>query len=258
MSTLQQSARMAGFTLVEYWRSGRIFLELALTVICYFVFFRPTATPITAGYLFSVIGVILPGLAILTTSVMISLGDRPQGYVILAHNVSRGAYLLGLFLAAVMVVTAIYGVLCLIILITNRATDLDLGGWFLATLSLALNIGLVSAITLLLSPLVLSSGWRLFTLALVALALSSNVIGGPIRSQIENFNPMLFDLLRAAQTVLSGPLVPAFYGYQLSVTRAFDTLSAWANLVAQSLLLLAVLGLAHYAFNRRDLIFSVS
>lgn len=258
MRSIEQAVRLAGFTLLEYLRSGRVLLEVAAAVTCYVVLLRPTGTPMSAGYLFTVLGLFSPAMAIVTTSYMISLGDRPQGYIVLAHNVSRGAYLIGLFFAAVTVVLAIYGTLCLLVALINRATDLDLAGWLLATLPLILNVGLVAALTFLLSPLVLGTGWRLFVLALIAIALSSNVIGGPVINQIADINPLLVDVLRAIQTLLSGPLVPVFYGYQLSISRAFTQMAAWSNLLAQCSLLLAFLGLARYAFNQRDLLFSAS
>lgn len=258
MRTIEPAVRLTHFTLIEYLRSGRVLLELAAAIACYVALLRPTGTPMNAGYLFTVLGIFGPAMAIVTTSYMIGLGDRPQGYIVLAHNVSRGAYLIGLFLAAVAVILAMYGTLCILVALFNRATDLDLIGWILATLPLILNVGLVAALTLLLSPLVLGAGWRLFALALVAIALSSNVIGGPTLNQIAGINPLLVDVLRAVQTILSGPLVPIFYGYQLSVTRSFDSVAAWSNLLAQCSLLLAFLGLARYAFNQRDLLFSVS
>ncbi|WP_028457598.1 hypothetical protein [Chloroflexus sp. Y-396-1] len=254
----KQVSLLSGFFLLEYLRSGRFLLELSLVIACFVVFLRPTGTPIRADNFFTVSALFGPVLAVLITSAIIGLGDRPQAYIILAHSISRGVYLISLFCAACAAVLIMYGILCLLVALFNPVAELDLIKWFLATLPLSLNIGLISILTLLLSPLILGTGWRLFVLALIALALSSNVIGGPLLNQIEEINPFLITLLRAVQTLLSGPLVPIFYGYQLSIIGNFDNASAWANLLAQGSLLLAFLGLAYYAFNRRDLIFSVS
>lgn len=254
----EQVSLLSGFFLLEYLRSGRFLLELGMVIASFVVFFRPTGTPIRADHFFTVSGLFGPVLAALITSAIIGMGDRPQAYIILAHNVSRGVYLISLFCAACSAVLIMYGMLCLLVALFNPVAELDLIKWFLATLPLSLNIGLISILTLLLSPLILGTGWRLFVLTLIALALSSNVVGGPLLNQLEEINPFLITLLRAVQTLLSGPLVPIFYGYQLSIIGNFDNASAWANLLAQGSLLLAFLGLAHYAFNRRDLIFSVS
>jgi len=254
----EQVSLLSGFFLLEYLRSGRFLLELGMVIASFVVFFRPTGTPIRADHFFTVSGLFGPVLAALITSAIIGMGDRPQAYIILSRNVSRGVYLIGLFCSSCSAVLTMYGILCLLVALFNPVAELDLIKWVLATLPLVLNISLVSALTLLLSPLILSTGWRLFVLTLIALALSSNVVGGPLLNQIEQINPFLVTILRALQTLLSGPLVPIFYGYQLSIIGNLDHASAWANLLAQGLLLLAFLGLACYAFNRRDLIFSAS
>ena len=67
---------------------------------------------------------------------------------------------------------------------------------------------------------------------------------------------MVRAILRAAQALFGGPLVPAFYGYQISVTRDYAQSTVWANLLAQASLLISLLGLALYAFARRDLTFT--
>jgi hypothetical protein len=59
------------------------------------------------------------------------------------------------------------------------------------------------------------------------------------------------------QALLSWPLVPAFSGYALAISRDYSG-TAPVILVAQASMLLALLGLALYAFSRRDLIFSQS
>jgi ABC-type transport system involved in multi-copper enzyme maturation permease subunit len=242
--------RFTGFTLLEYLRSGRVALELIAVLATYFIFLRRS---MDAEYFFSVVGVFTPALTLYSMAAFIGLGDRPQGYVLLSHGVGRATFLLGFFLAACTVVAAAYGLLCLITAALNRPFDLDLGGWVLGTMPLLLNIGLLAALMLMLSPLVFPTSWRLFVLGLIAVAFSSNFIGGTL---LEALPEALRSLLRALQALLGGPLVPAFYGFQLAVTRDYSTPTAYANLLAQASLLVSLLGLAVYAFARRDLIFS--
>jgi ABC-type transport system involved in multi-copper enzyme maturation permease subunit len=242
--------RFTGFTLLEYLRSGRVAIELIAVLAVYFVFLRRS---MNAEYFFSVAGVFSPALTLYTMAAFIGLGDRPQGYVLLSRGVGRLTFLLGLFLAACVIVAGAYGLVCLITAILNRPVDLDLGGWLLGTLPLLLNIGLLAALMLMLSPLVFPTSWRLFVLGLIALAFSSNFIGGTL---LESLPDAFRSLLRAMQALLGGPLVPAFYGFQLAVTRDYSTPTAYANLLAQASLLVSLLGLAVYAFSRRDLIFS--
>lgn len=245
--------RFTGFTLLEYIRSGRIVIELIITLVVFFVFLRRVGLGMNAEYFFSVMGVFTPALTLYTAAAFIGLSDRPQGYVLLARGVSRATYLLGTFLAIVTTVAGSYGLLCIAVAALNRPGDLNLIGWMLGTLPLLLNIGLLAALMIMLSPLVFSTGWRLFVLGLIALAFSSNFIGGTMLASIPE---ALRAILRAAQAILGGPLVPAFYGFQLAVTRDYATPTALANLLAQASLLISILGLAIYSFSRRDIIFS--
>ena len=242
--------RFTGFTLLEYLRSGRVAIEIIAVLATYFVFLRRT---MDAGYFFSVVGVFTPALTLYTMAAFIGIGDRPQGYVLLSRGVGRATFLVGIFLAACAVVAGAYGLLCLITAVLNQPTDLGIGGWVLGTLPLLLNIGLLAALMLMLSPLVFPTSWRLFVLGLIALAFSSNFIGGTLLGALPE---ALRAILRAVQALLGGPLVPAFYGFQLAVTRDYSTPTAYANLLAQASLLVSLLGLAVYAFSRRDLIFS--
>jgi ABC-type transport system involved in multi-copper enzyme maturation permease subunit len=243
--------RFTGFTLLEYLRSGRVVIEVIALLSIYAIFFR---RPMNAEYFFSVQGVFTPALTLYTMAAMIGLGDRPQAYVLLSRGVGRPNFLLGLFLAACTVVAGAYGVLSLLVAVLNRPPDMGMPDWLLGSLPLMLNIGLLAALMLMLSPLVFPTIWRLFVLGLIALAFSSNFIGGQLLLAMPE---MLRTVLRAVQALLGGPLVPAFYGFQLAVTRDYSTTTAIANLLAQGSLLLSLLGLALYAFARRDLIFSM-
>lgn len=245
-----RTLRFAGFTLLDYIRSGRVVVEIIAALSVYAIFMR---YPMDAEYFFSLLGVVAPVITLYTASALIGLVDRPQGYLLLVRGVSRASYLLGLFLAIFTVVAGAYGLLCLAAALLNRPEGLDLGRWLLGTLPLLLNIGLLAALMIMLSPLVFSTGWRLFVLALIALAFSSNFIGGTILEQIPD---ELETVLRAVQALLGGPLVPALYGFQLATTQDYSTPTAIANVLAQASLLASLLGLAVYSFSRRDLIFS--
>lgn len=252
MSTFVRTLRFTGFTLLEYLRSARILAELIATVVFFFIFLRPSVRGIDAEYFFTVTGIFILALTLYTVSVMLNLGDRPQGYVLLARRLDRTSYLLGFYLTALAVLASIYGLVCLATALLNRPPDLELVGWMLGTLPLLLNVGLLAALLLMLSPLVLSAGWRLFVLSLIALAFSSNFIGGSVQRSL---SPIVVTLLGSVQTVLSWPLVPAFSGFALALSRDYSG-SAPVIIIAQFSLLVALLGLAVYAFAQRDLIFS--
>jgi hypothetical protein len=253
MNTFIRTLRFTGFTLLEYIRSGRVLVELLITIAVTYLFYQRAGEGIDARYFFTVAAAFCPLLTLYTTSAMIGLADRPQGYVLLVRRLSRTNYLLGTFLSAVAIVAGAYGVLCIAVAFINAPPDMDVGQWFFGTLPLLLNISLLTALLLLLSPLVLPSGWRLFVLGLIAMAFSSRIISG---TMLEALPEGVLGILSAVQALLGGPLVPAFYGYQISVTRDYGDPTVFANLLAQCLLLCALLFLAIYAFARRDVIFS--
>jgi hypothetical protein len=251
MNTTSRTLRFVAFTLTEYARSGRILIELLASVVFFYLFlWRWTAQP---DYFFSTAGLFALGLTFSTISAMQSLGDRPQGYLILVRRLGRGAYLLGLYLAAILIVLAMYVLISLAVALLHRIDGLDVRTWLLGSIPLLLNVALLGALLTLLAPMVLTAGWRLGILALVAIAFSGNLLGGPAMAQLGPLANVL-DVLR---TIFSTPLLPAFTGFALSVTRDYSVLSL-AILLAQFSLTLSLLALAVYSFARRELIFSGS
>jgi hypothetical protein len=252
MRTVFRMLRFIGFTLLEYLRSGRIMIDLIAATVFFVIFLRPSGRPIEASYFFTVTGIFMFGLTLYTLSAMLSIGDRPQGYLLLTRRLDRTSYLLGYYYSALALLGGIYGLICLVTALLNAPSDLTLGGWFLGTLPLLLNVALLAALLLMLSPLVFSPGWRLFVLGLIALAFSSNFIPTSIYSALPGAIQVLLD---SAQTILSWPLVPGFSGFALAVQRNYDA-SALFIIIAQLSLLVALLGLAIYSFGQRDLMFS--
>jgi hypothetical protein len=248
--TIVQSLDFAAFTLGEYARSGRILIETLVTVACLLLFFRSDGNPPPPEYFFSIAGVFTLALTLYSGSALLSLGDRAHGYLPISHGLQRPAYLLGLFLSVVAIVAAAYGGLSLAVAIINPAQGLDVRGWLLGTLPLMLNVTLLAALMTLMTPIVLSAGWRLAALALVALAFSGNLIGGPTLASLPAPLATALDVVR---TVFSAPLLPAFTGFALAVSRDYSGLSIVVPL-AQLFLTLGVLGLAISVFTRRELV----
>ncbi|NWG20422.1 MAG: hypothetical protein HXY39_08840 [Chloroflexi bacterium] len=252
MSALHRTLQFAVFTLIEYLRSGRIMVEALATAAAFYLLFRRWTTPMAPEYFFSTVGLFTLGLTFYTGSAILALGDRPPGYVLLARRLGRGPYLLGLYTAILAVTWGVYGVICLLVAATNPVDGLDLRGWLLGTAPLLLNLALLAALLTLLSPIVLPAPWRLAVLALVALAFSGSLIGGPTMASLPAPVAVGLDVLR---TVLSTPLLPAFTGFAISVSRDYSGVSI-AIPVAQLFLVIGMLALAVYTFARRELIFS--
>lgn len=254
MKSFVQMFQYASFLLAEYARSGRILIELLACAGCAVVFFRPDNLPPTPEYFFSISATFALVLCFYSASAFMALADRPQTYTLLTHGLSRTSYLLGMFLASTGVVAAAYGILSLIVAVINPIGGLDVRDWLLGTLPLLLNVALLAAMLLLLAPMVLTNGWRLLILALVALAFSGSLIGG---TTMASMPVPLATVLSVLRTILGAPLLPAFSGFALSVTRDYSGISAIVPL-AQAMLLLSLLGLTIAIFLRRELVFGRS
>jgi hypothetical protein len=253
MRTLLQAMQFAAFTFSEYARSGRALIEVAAAAGCTLVFFRPeSGLPPTAEYFFSIAGIFALLLCLYSASAIFTLGDRPPTYVLLAHGLRRSAYLLGLYVTVTGVVAGSYGLLCLAIAIVNPVAGLDVRGWILGSIPLLLNVALLAALLTLLTPMVLTSGWRLTALALVAITFSGNLISGPTMATLQEPLPTV---LKVLQTILGAPLLPAFTGFALAVSRDYSGIMA-AVPFGQIGLTLALLLLALVVFARREIIFS--
>ncbi len=252
MRMIYQMLQCLDFTFAEYTRSGRVLIEVAAAAGCGLIFFRPGAgQDSTPEYFFSIAGAFTLALCLYTSSAIFALGDRPHSYLLMAHGLGRRAFLLGLFIAIVGIVSACYGVLSLIIAVINPILDLDVRGWILGTIPLLLNVALLAALLTLLTPLVLPAGWRLVALSLVALAFSGNLISGPTMAALPNGVATVLDVVR---TVLGAPLLPAFTGFALAISRDYSGISVLVA-PAQIALTLGLLSLALNVFGRRELMF---
>jgi hypothetical protein len=240
----------ARFTLLEYLRSGRIWVELLAAGVFYIVFLRGD---IPAEKYFSLAGIFCLLLSLYTTSVIVGLGDRPQGYVVLARRVGRAGYLLGLYISTMVVLTLAYLLVAALTIGLSQVEGLPLLRWALGSLPLLLNVALLSALLLMLSPLVFSAGWRLLVLTLIALAFSGNwdFLGN---AALETLPPTVQSVLSSLQTILGWPLVPAFSGFALALDPTYN--SALTILVSQVSLLIALLGISIYSFVQREVLLS--
>jgi hypothetical protein len=243
------------FILSEYVRSGRILVELAAAVAFIWIFLRRPndAAIMDANHFFSLTALFVLAQTIYTATVVTGLGQRAQGYVVLARPLGRRGYLLGLFLAPVIVGSLMFVVMLITVSIINTPQPADRWTplvWLAGGLPLLLDVALVSAITLLLSGLVLTQGWRLLVLGFVALALL-----GSAELFTTTISPTSTGgrIMGAAQALLGMPLTPLLAGFELAVRRLYST-QAVAIIAGQMALLFAVLAFAMFAFDRRDVV----
>lgn len=256
MTRYRQIWAWTRFTLSEYTRSGRIFLELGAFVVFAYVFLsRPNPNAIlTFTQFFSMVAVFVLAQTIYTTSVLVSMGSRAQGYVVLARPLGRKGYLIGLFLTAFLIG---FGNLLLCSLITSvinpvrsQSATPAIGVWLLGALPLVLDIALVAALVLFLSSLVLTSGWRLVMLGILALA---SIGSTDIFAKLVQPDSAIGGILAAVRTIVAIPLTPLLAGFELAVRLAYST-QAIAIILGQIALLIAILAFAIFSFERKDII----
>ncbi|NJP06853.1 MAG: hypothetical protein HC837_15170 [Chloroflexaceae bacterium] len=238
------------FLLTEYLISGRILVE-TIAIGAFYVLFLRSDTQIDASKFFSLTSIFMLGLTIYTMSMVMNMANRPQNYMVLARRLSRSGFLISLYFIALIILVTGYALLSAVTISLSTPQNLDLTNWFLGSLPLLLNVGVLLALLLMLSPLACSPGWRLLVMGLIAMAFSGSFVGSSV---IEQLPDTFRRILSSLQTIFSWPLVPAFSGYVLSVQRDY-TNNAFAILLAQASLLIALLGLAVYAFSRREIIF---
>ena len=256
MTRYRQIWAWTRFTLSEYTRSGRILIELGAFVVFAYIFLRKpnTAATLTFTQFFGMVAVFVLAQTIYTTSVLVSMGNRAQGYVVLARPLGRKGYLVGLWLAAFLIGLANLLLCSLVAALVNPAQNLSatpgIAIWLLGALPLVLDIALIAALVMFLSSLVLSSGWRLVMLAVLALA---SVGSTDVFSKIVNVEGPVSRILAAVRTIVALPLTPLLAGFELSVQRLYSP-QAVAVILGQVTLLVAVLAFAMFAFDRRDII----
>ncbi len=244
MSMLRRINIFTWLTLKDYARSGRILIELTLAVAFWGLFFQKYAG-FTLSQVFHLGGLFTLLLTLYTTSSMLGLADRAQGYILLTRPLGRRGYLLGIYVAAVLVVTLAFALIIVLTLFVNRPVDFTWRDLLLGSVPTLLNVALLAALMVLVSSLVLRNVPRLLLLAALAIALYSNSWPQARANRV----------LAALQTTFAWLLMPGMKGYQLAETRIYAGGGA-AILLAQLAMTVLLLSLALIAFARRDLILS--
>jgi hypothetical protein len=245
MSAIRRVIVFTRLTLTEYMRSGRILIELTLAIAFWGLFFQNPRGFLTFTQVFQLCGIFTLLLTLYTSSSLLSLGDRAQGYIVLTRPLGRRGYLLGLYVAAVLVVWLAFIVILVLTILVNRPIDFTIRDLLLGSLPTLLNVALLAALMMLISSLVLKNAPRLVLLAALAIALYSNSWPQARSNR----------LISTLQSAFSWLLFPAMRGFQLAQTRTYSGGGA-AILLAQAAMTVLILSVALIAFARRDLILS--
>ncbi|HEY0737643.1 MAG TPA: hypothetical protein VGD69_22185, partial [Herpetosiphonaceae bacterium] len=121
MLALRRLGVFTGFALSEYIRSGRIVIEMIASVLFWGLFLREWTVGLEQ--FFSLTGVFTLLMAFYTTASLLSIGKRPQGYVLITRPLGRSGYLLGLYLVALLVVLTMYAFVSGLMIFVNPPFD---------------------------------------------------------------------------------------------------------------------------------------
>ncbi|HEX6292310.1 MAG TPA: hypothetical protein VFZ66_24195 [Herpetosiphonaceae bacterium] len=241
MLALRRIFTFTGFTLSEYMRSGRIIIELVASILFWGLFLREWTVGLEQ--FFSLTGIFTLLMALYTTASLLSLGERPQGYVILTRPLGRSGYLISLYLVALAVVLIMFALISALTIAINRPFDFIWTEFFKSVVPLLLNVALLSSLIVLLSGLVLPNVLRLLLLAVLAVALYSQAWHlSSVYRYIEPF-----------QSLFSWPIYPAMAGFKLATSRDWSGGAIYIPL-AQLALTVLLISLALISFKRRDII----
>ncbi len=251
---LRRTLSFSRFTVKEYVRSGRVLVEIMALVIGLWLFFLPQIKDgLDATYFFGVAGLLIPALAAVTTVLIMRLGNRPQGYVVLGRRLGRAGYLFGLYLSATFITLLSYALLLLVVLVGSRLINpvvISPVTWAQGTLPLMLNAGIVAAFVMILMPLLLPDWMRL----LVLVSFLAVGVSGLSKEYGLFESSNLGGLLERAADLLAIAITPVARGYMLATSHAYDSLAV-ETLLIQLGMVLILLGLALMMFCRREIIF---
>ncbi len=187
MTALRRILAFTRLMLTEYTRSGRILIELTLAVAFWGLFFQNPRGSIALDQMFQLSAIFTLLLTLYTSSSMLSLADRPQSYIVLTRPLARRGYILGIYIASVIVVCVAFLIVLLLTLVVNRPPDLTMRDVVLGSVPTILNIALLTALMILISSMVLKNTPRLLLLAALAIALYSNI--GRRHVRIHSYQP---------------------------------------------------------------------
>jgi hypothetical protein len=241
MLALRRLWIFTGFTLSEYIRSGRIVIELIASILFWGLFLREWT--VSLEQFFSLTGICTLLLALYTTASLLSLGKRPQGYVVVTRPLGRSGYLLGLYLVALLVVVLMFVLISALMIIMNRPFDFLWIDFLKSSVPLLFNVSLLSALVMLLSSLVLPDVVRLPVLAVVALGVLTQLWQG---SSIDRY-------IEPVRSLLGWPLYPAMAGFKLATNRDWSGGGRYIPLIQLALTALLI-SLALIGAKRRDVI----
>jgi len=231
---------VARLTLESYFRSGWMWAEFVLVLLCFAALFFPFRV-YTAGF-YGTSNLALGAIAVLGTAIMVRQATSARTYLVLSRLSSRASYSRGLMLATAILRVPLLVVMVGLVLITGQLIDPAAGPLLIGIIGLLPNCIVVAVLTVALSSPMATRLKRIIFLIWLALVLFAQ---SPV-----------FWLPDAAISILhvaGVPLLPLIACYNISVTGTIGLAGA-LGLVMEVVYIVALAVIGGYWLERRELL----
>ncbi len=234
------SMTVARLTLESYFRSGWMWLEFMLVLLCFAALFFPFRVYVSGFYGTS--NLALGAIAILGTAIMVRQTTSARTYLLLSRLSSRASYSRGLMLATAILRVPLLILMLLLVLVTGQLIDPAAGSILIGIIGLLPNCIVAAVLTVALSSPMATRLKRIIFLAWLALMLFA-------QSPVSWLPEAVISVLHVA----SVPLLPLIACYNISVTGTIG-LAGMFGLVVEVLYVVALALIADYWLERRELL----
>lgn len=231
---------VARLTLESYFRSGWMWLEFVLVLLCFAALFFPFRV-YTAGF-YGTSNLALGAIAILGTAIMVRQATSARTYLVLSRLSSRASYSRGLMLATALLRVPLLIVMLALVLITGQLIDPSAGTMLVGVIGLLPNSIVVAVLTVALSSPVATRLKRIVFLAWLVLVLFA-------QSPVFWLPEAVISVLRVA----SVPLLPLIACYNISVNGTIG-LAGVLGLMVEMVYVIVLALIAGYWLERRELL----
>lgn len=214
---LKQS-QLVRLILTDYVQSQRILIECGSVVAVSLLLVRDTTNANTMLAIWTLYAVLL---ALYTTSVLADIAEQPFQIQRLLAIQSRRTYISAYLIAANIIVISSTSILALLSLWVAPFAQPTLMVLVMAVPSMLVLIGVMTALMLMLTPLVASTQQRIVVLLIITIPLAWNIIA-PLIQRVAGTN---FTALIAGLMTLWGIILwPTLHLYTITITPKFDSI----------------------------------
>ncbi|HJT56944.1 MAG TPA: hypothetical protein VJ761_10640 [Ktedonobacteraceae bacterium] len=231
---------VARLALESYFRSGWMWLEFVLVLLCFAALFFPFRV-YTAGF-YGTSNLVLGAIAILGTAIMVRQATSARTYLVLSRLSSRASYSRGLMLATALLRVPLLILMLALVLITGQLIDPSAGTLLIGILGLLPNCIVVAVLTVTLSSPMATRLKRIVFLAWLVLVLFA-------QSPVSWLPEAVISVLHVA----SVPLLPLIACYNISVNGTIGLAGVLA-LIVEVVYVVVLALIAGYWLERRELL----